>query len=377
MGYYSFNDEREDIEGILENALSSSQYGLQCNFDFPKPAVYKVPQIYDEKVEKLSIENMGDICRDFVDYVREKDENIVCDVSCETDTSITEIVNHNGLASGYKKTGYYFAVWIRKKAGDRVLSIYDTGRYIQLKEMYFLADQLLEEISWGVREVYLENRKPFYPILLSPSVLNYFLGTLLAMVCAQTIENEESILKDKIGQQVLSKNISIYDDGVSDWLMKSSPFDDEGVATGVTPIIEKGVFKNFIADLNYSSRMNTKPTGNGRKVNGRTMTYNNNIVIKSDDSIQYREIMANMQEGIFVGTALVNCNIRGDFIIMPKNSYLIQNGEIVGMLKNAFRINGNIFQLLNNILAISEERKITKYDMLLPYVFTTGSKIIW
>lgn len=376
LGYFAYN-HRVPVKQMMEYALLSSRQGIKCGFEFPKPEKYQTPQVYEQKVANLSLDNMKQHCRKFREYVQQLDQNITCDVTCETEVSETELVNSNGLALGYKKTGFYFAVWVRKKTGTRMTAIYDTDRYPYLNDMRALADRVVKELNWGKREFFYPGKKSCLPVLFAPNVANSFLNTLLAMMCAQTIANGESLLHDKLGEKIFGANISIYDNGTTDGLMQSAPFDDEGIPTQVTPLIEKGVFKNYINDLYYAALLKTKPTGNGRKVKGRTMAFHNNIILQESSDVSFDRMLQEIFTGIYIGTAVVNCNIRGDFTVIPKNCYQIDRGRITGLIQDKLQINGNLPALFNNIALISREKKLTKHDMLLPYIASPGLQITW
>ena len=45
--------------------------------------------------------------------------------------------------------------------------------------------------------------------------------------------------------------------------LASSPFDDEGTPRQVTPLVERGVLRNFVYDLDTAGRAGARPTGHG------------------------------------------------------------------------------------------------------------------
>ena len=93
------------------------------------------------------------------------------------------------------------------------------------------------------------------PIILG--IFIPFIGTTLgsAMVF---------LLKDKLNEVVASKKFTLTENPHS----KAYPFfyrafDDEGVATSKKTIVEKGVLKTFLYNIEAAKQANTTSTGNG------------------------------------------------------------------------------------------------------------------
>ena len=86
--------------------------------------------------------------------------------------------------------------------------------------------------------------------------------TLINAIRADSVQRNQSPFKGKIGEKVASENLTIYDDGLFAGGIRTSAFDGEGVPHQKTPVIEKGVLRNFLYD-NYSAKKDGKEsTGN-------------------------------------------------------------------------------------------------------------------
>ena len=62
-----------------------------------------------------------------------------------------------------------------------------------------------------------------------------------------------------------SENVSIVDDGTMPGGWGTCPFDDEGYPIQKTPIVEKGVLRNFIYDTYTAMKANVESTGNAQR----------------------------------------------------------------------------------------------------------------
>jgi PmbA protein len=148
----------------------------------------------------------------------------------------------------------------------------------------------------------------------------------------------------------------------------TSAFDDEGVARKVTPLIEDGVLLNFTYDLDTADRAGAQPTGHGTS---RSFT---NLVIKPGDT-PFDEMVKGIKDGLlvheFLGLGQSN-PINGEFSVNVFLGYKIENGKIVGRVKDVM-LAGNAFEAIKDISAISKESEwvsgpYTYYAGLIPYI---------
>lgn len=77
--------------------------------------------------------------------------------------------------------------------------------------------------------------------------------------------------KEKIGEKIASENLNVFDDPTIEDSLGWYFFDDEGVKTKKTSLIEKGVLKKHMQNRETSQIFNTAPTGNMRASNYRFM----------------------------------------------------------------------------------------------------------
>ncbi|MFQ8583613.1 MAG: metallopeptidase TldD-related protein [Holdemania massiliensis] len=97
-----------------------------------------------------------------------------------------------------------------------------------------------------------------YPAILRYDVATDLLGSLWSMFSSEQIQKDLSVLKDRQGQAVMSPLITIVDDPQLPDGFVSCDFDDEGVPTQRTVLVEKGVFKEALYDRK-SARKRTEP----------------------------------------------------------------------------------------------------------------------
>lgn len=372
LGFFNFNGSLDDLENLLRDTLNEIKYGKKAMPTFSKPInnVKTNPQIFDQKVTEIGIDYLKEICVEIRNYIGEHSSNVECDIVCESSTKNIELLNSNGFALGYSKTGYFISFWLKKNFFGENKIIFDSLKSLKFIDFRPTVDQLLKELSWEEKPKYnkLFNNSLY---ILAPSIIGYIINTVFSAIDAQVINQGLSFIDTLSGKQILKNKLSIYDDGIKDWGMNSSPFDDEGTLTTITPIFENGYFKKSIADLQYAWQYRLKATGNGRKKFGFTMPNTNNIKINLNKSNE-KDIFNEVPRCVYIGTAAVDCNINGNFTIYPQNSYVVEEGNIVGRLSRNFILRGRILDLLNNIISVSDDVKIIRYNMSMPYVLIDG-----
>lgn len=114
----------------------------------------------------------------------------------------------------------------------------------------------------------LGSRKPGtekLPVVLDPWAAASFLGVLASSLSAEEVQKGRSLLADLVGEQVASELVTIVDDGRLDDGPSTAPFDDEGVPTSRTPLIERGVLRGFLHNTETARRDNAGSTGNASR----------------------------------------------------------------------------------------------------------------
>lgn len=80
----------------------------------------------------------------------------------------------------------------------------------------------------------------------------------------------------------------------------------------------------------------------------------------------YEDMIKNTDRGIILGRfSGGNPSINGDFSGVAKNSFLVENGKVVGCV-NEVMVSGNLADLLNNLITLSKET-VANGSCVLPY----------
>jgi PmbA protein len=107
------------------------------------------------------------------------------------------------------------------------------------------------------------------PVVLDPWAAASFLGVLAGILSAEEVQKGRSLLAGMLGQEVASDRFTLVDDGRLPDGPATAPFDDEGVPTGRTPVIEAGTLRAFLHNTQTARREGTSSTGNASRAGYR------------------------------------------------------------------------------------------------------------
>jgi len=139
-----------------------------------------------------------------------------------------------------------------------------------------------------------------------------------------------SVYAGKRGQKIASDFVTVIDDATLPGRRGSFRFDDEGMPSRRTVLVEKGVLKNFMYDRLSAMRDGVTSTGNGRRQSyrHRPIPRMTNTLIAPGNTPP-EEILKSTPKGLLVkkmGGGQVN-TITGDFVFDVQEGHMIENGR--------------------------------------------------
>lgn len=206
-----------------------------------------------------------------------------------------------------------------------------------------------------------------FTIIMDPKLNGTFIHEAFGhAVEADLILNKESILAEKIGEQVATEAVTIKDDprmgqgkkfNLPYELFGSYYVDSEGIPAQETVIIEKGVLKNYLHSLETSSRMDVGPNGHGRASNSTNRPQvRMGITTLESGEWDLDEMIADTDSGILCEDFQYGYTdpTTGNFQFKCKLSYKIEKGEKKEMMRDV-ALSGMTLEVLNRISAIGNQ----------------------
>src|SRR5207253_1777394 len=117
------------------------------------------------------------------------------------------------------------------------------------------------------------------------------------------------------GEKIASDELTIIDDGTMPGLFGTSPFDDEGVASRRTLVIERGVLKSYLLNTYTARKLGLKTTGNAsRGLAGNAGVGPGNFYIEAGSRSE-EDLIKGIRSGLYV-TELIGASantVTGDY----------------------------------------------------------------
>ena len=193
------------------------------------------------------------------------------------------------------------------------------------------------------------------PVVFEPRTARSLLDNIFEAVHGMSIYRQESFLAGKLGEKVASDNVTIVDDATLPGLFGTSPFDDEGVASRRTVVIERGMLKSYLMNTYAARKLGLKTTGNAsRGLTGNAGIGHGNFFLEK--GVQTPEqIIAGIPNGFYV-TELMGFGVNvvtGDYSRGAAGLW-IRNGELAFAVSEV-TIAGNLNDMLKGIEAIGSD----------------------
>ena len=231
-----------------------------------------------------------------------------------------------------------------------------------------------------------------YRVILGPQTLTEILEwILMPSLYLDLFYAGASTFLGKLGQQVASDQLYIYDDASVQGLAASKSITDEGLPTERTELIKDGALVGLLANYYEHQRMLADPKGReklgadprqvaqaiaprngfrtgrggGRNFDAPPSVTPTNLIIEGRDKYSHEDLLRLVGDGIYIGriwyTYPINGIGAGDFSgTVVGDSYIIKDGRIAAPIKpNTIRMNENVHNVLNNILGIGAQPRGT------------------
>jgi PmbA protein len=363
----SSTTDPQDVDGVIQRALEAAEFGSPAHFELPDAQTLETVKIFDPALLPLEKPEMIRMGQQMMEMVKTYNPEILAGASVNKTVYKVEYANSRGAEYSADHTEFNIGTGGTLVRGTDILFAgHGVGQKKRLVDTEEIATQAIEYFRMAEQIAPIESGE--MPVIFTPGGLIALLISLGLAVDGKNVNLGASPLGDKLGKQIASPVLTIVDDPFIEYGPHTSAFDNEGVRRNVTPIIDKGVLRSFIYDLDTAGRAGVKPTGHG---SSRSLT---NLVITPGNT-PYETMIHNTARGLlvhqFLGLGQGN-PINGEFSVNLFLGYKIENGKLVGRVKDVM-LAGNAFDALKDIIAISKEREWVSgpwsyFSGLMPYI---------
>lgn len=190
-------------------------------------------------------------------------------------------------------------------------------------------------------------------------------GVLIHEALGHAVEGDlilqnDSILKDKMGEQIASDIVNIFDDASLKDGFGYYPYDVEGVKTKPNQLVKDGKLISLLNSRETASKLGMKSSGNARSIIAdQPIVRMSNTFLQPGDNT-FEELIEDIPDGIYLkGSRGGQVDTgKGIFQFNAAEGYLIKDGEISTPLRDV-SLSGNILETLKNIDAIGDDFKLS------------------
>lgn len=345
-----------DLDDLLSRALASAELGESVDIVFPRAGVLPNVSTHTAAAADASLDRLTSIGAELVSRLTRPGCQI--NVSIEREIATTRVVGTGGADAGYRTTGVAVSVDLARFAGDDVLFLSDQYQGTDLPTARDL-DAVVRTIDerYDRALIVVEPPEGALPVVFTPQGLSPILLPVRQALSGKVVLQGISPLGAKVGETVFDAAFSLTDDPLLPHRPASRPIDDEGTPSRRLPLVERGVVRAFIYDLETAARAGTTSTGHGtRGTFGKPVAEYSNMVVGSGvldvgTSELGGGLVAAVQDGLvideLIGVGQGNV-IGGAFSHPVALAYRIERGEITGRVKDA-AVAGNVYELLKRI----------------------------
>jgi len=158
---------------------------------------------------------------------------------------------------------------------------------------------------------------------------------------------------NKIGEEVSSELVTIYDDGLVPGGLGYFAYDDEGVECPRTTLIEQGVLRGYMHDRTSAVKAGVEPTGNAHAwdYSVEPLIRQTNIGLEPG-GFTVEEMVDDVKDGFLLeGTFGGQADTSGDFTFGFQSAKRIKGGRLREKLRGA-NVAGNAIEVFKTIDAI-------------------------
>ena len=345
----SHTTDVHDLDGVVTRALESAEFGSPAHYQFPGPQGGTEVKVYDEEVLPVTKPEMIRIAQEMMGLVKGYNSDIF--LGADVSKKVSKAVFANSSGAEFTNESTDFGMWVSGQ-WVRGTDILETGHGLNWRRRAIDHVAIAKQVTEWFRMA--ENIAPIQsgdmPVIFAPVGIGVLGLSLVLGLNGKNVLFGASPLAGKLGERIADQRFSLADNPLIDYASSSSKYDSEGIPHQITPLIENGVVKNFLYDLDTAGRAGTKTTGHGTGCNPT------NLLFKEGDT-SYEEMIKSIKEGLLVlnvmGLGQGN-PISGEFSVNVQLGYKIENGEIVGRVKDVM-LAGNVYDALNDIVAIGDK----------------------
>jgi PmbA protein len=365
------------MDRLVDNLLESAAHGDEMPIVFPAPQPAADVTVFDSGISEMPIPRLVEIGREVIDVILQAEPEAQVNVALERGIQRLALGNQAGTEISFERSPFSIFIEVSRVQGDDVLMMWDVvGTTLWEEDYLAFARRAAEKLKLAQRSADISSGRK--PVLFSPSGSLVLSLPLMLGLDGKNVYTGTSPMAEKVGEKLFDDKISVVDDPTLDGRFGSAPYDDEGVAHRRNVLIGGGEVKGFVYDLKTAAQSGVESTGNGsRSLFSPPSPSPTNFVLEAGVT-PLADMIAGIEEGLLADSALglgQGNVLSGAFSNSLGLAYKIEKGEIVGRVKDV-SIAGNVYDLLQDVAAVSRETEWIYNNFSLPYILLGDMNIV-
>lgn len=216
-----------------------------------------------------------------------------------------------------------------------------------------------------------------YDVVFHPEAFSDLLEVFSSIFSAKVAQEGKSLLRGRTGETLSSPALTLIDDPLLVSGFGSRPFDDEGCASRPFTLIERGVFRGFLHNVQTARKDGVETTGHAARggYSGVMHVRPSNLVVQAGSesrekllSCSPRVLQVTEVTGLHAGASVIS----GDFSLQAQG-FVWEGGERYPA--HLFTVSGNFYDLLRAIEAVGNDVEIQPSGTATPSVLVRGMAI--
>ena len=345
---FAYTTDLSKINEITETAIKLST-SLKGDVRLSESEVIKDKIAVDVEIpfKDIPIEEKKEIMKTASDAA--SIEKVNSTTASYGDSEVNELfMNSEGSEIQVKTSRVRMA--LNASATDGEIIQFGHGSLGGVKGFEVIANEDIEEFGRNIGEkaVRLLDAKPApsgqFPVIADPELTGVLIHEALGhAVEGDLILQNDSILKDKVGEMIASDIVNIFDDASLKEGFGYYPYDVEGVKTKPNQLVKDGKLISLLNSRETSSQLGMKSSGNARSIIAdKPIVRMSNTYLQPGDNT-FEELLEDIPNGIYLkGSRGGQVDTgKGIFQFNAAEGYLIENGELKTPLRDV-SLSGNI-----------------------------------
>lgn len=340
-------------EALLEAAIASAAAGDEAPLLLPSPSPLPRVHTHVPRAASVTAVELIQLGRLLTTRLSRGDRGVT--VHVERSVGSVQVGNTRGVDTEYQVTLVTLDVDVVSRSGDDSVQVVTHLAAADLPDqaaIETLIADVEQRLAWAATSASAPATTA--PVLLLPEAVRTFLGPVQQALVGKALLLGTSPLAENLGEQLLHPGLTLIDDPLQDGRAGSRPVDDEGVPSFRSTLIEAGVIRRCIYDLETGALAGRPSTGHGRRSTfGKAQPAFSNLVLQAGEP-DLAALMAAMGDGLLVdavagGTG--GSSRSGTFTHPVVLGYRVQGGEVRGRVEGVV-VAGNVFDVLGSIAGI-------------------------